>query len=290
MDAAASRSSTSESRLPLCSVGAVKIYFAGPLFTPYERSFIDECAAVLRADGFEVFVPHAHGLALKPVRPTEVSGVEFSCFRPTSISPRTLASMFRNTDAVPIAPKDNSDGAFGFFDDRTEVAKVVRVHLGERLFTPAPTARPAVKQTPPPGPTSPPVSVARPAPAPKPTPPPKPRKPHVLEPLIEALGHRVGKLGVGTFEWIIDEKSSDLVMFTWGQLVVGGENPRLRLLASELSAKSILVGPAIDAVAAHAVSVLNLALTEVTDANESHAIGVLLSTPPSGGPQRSRRS
>jgi nucleoside 2-deoxyribosyltransferase len=43
--------------------GVLKIYFAGPLFTPYERSFIDQCAAALRADGFEVFVPHEHELA-----------------------------------------------------------------------------------------------------------------------------------------------------------------------------------------------------------------------------------
>jgi nucleoside 2-deoxyribosyltransferase len=42
----------------------VKIYFAGPLFTPYERGFIDECAAQLRAAGFDVFVPHEHELAL----------------------------------------------------------------------------------------------------------------------------------------------------------------------------------------------------------------------------------
>ena len=42
----------------------MKIYFAGPLFTPYERSFIDECAAQLRAAGFDVFVPHEHVLAL----------------------------------------------------------------------------------------------------------------------------------------------------------------------------------------------------------------------------------
>jgi nucleoside 2-deoxyribosyltransferase len=41
----------------------VKIYFAGPLFTPYERGYIDECAARLRADGFDVFVPHEHELA-----------------------------------------------------------------------------------------------------------------------------------------------------------------------------------------------------------------------------------
>ena len=42
----------------------MKIYFAGPLFTPYERGYIDECAVQLRADGFEVFVPHEHELAL----------------------------------------------------------------------------------------------------------------------------------------------------------------------------------------------------------------------------------
>ena len=50
-------------RLRFCSVRALKLYFAGPLFTPYERSFIDDCAAVLRADGFEIFVPHEHELA-----------------------------------------------------------------------------------------------------------------------------------------------------------------------------------------------------------------------------------
>jgi hypothetical protein len=47
----------------MCSVRVLKIYFAGPLFTPYERAFIDDCAALLRADGFEVFVPHEHELA-----------------------------------------------------------------------------------------------------------------------------------------------------------------------------------------------------------------------------------
>lgn len=41
----------------------MRIYFAGPLFTPYEREFIDECAARLRDEGFDVFVPHEHELA-----------------------------------------------------------------------------------------------------------------------------------------------------------------------------------------------------------------------------------
>jgi hypothetical protein len=40
----------------------VLVYFAGPLFTEYERGFIGDCAERLRAEGFEVFVPHEHAL------------------------------------------------------------------------------------------------------------------------------------------------------------------------------------------------------------------------------------
>jgi nucleoside 2-deoxyribosyltransferase len=47
----------------------MRIYFAGPLFTPYERGYIDECAARLRADGFDVFVPHEHELAQSETTP-----------------------------------------------------------------------------------------------------------------------------------------------------------------------------------------------------------------------------
>jgi Nucleoside 2-deoxyribosyltransferase len=42
----------------------VRIYLAGPLFTPYERDFLSACAARLRAEGFDVFVPHEEALAL----------------------------------------------------------------------------------------------------------------------------------------------------------------------------------------------------------------------------------
>ena len=50
----------------------MRVYFAGPLFTPYERSFIDECAARLRAEGIEVFVPHENALALPDTRPATI--------------------------------------------------------------------------------------------------------------------------------------------------------------------------------------------------------------------------
>ena len=50
----------------------VRVYFAGPLFTPYERSFIDECAARLRAEGIEVFVPHENALAAGDTSPSTI--------------------------------------------------------------------------------------------------------------------------------------------------------------------------------------------------------------------------
>jgi nucleoside 2-deoxyribosyltransferase len=40
----------------------MRIYLAGPMFTPYERSFLADCATRLRAEGFDVFVPHEQGL------------------------------------------------------------------------------------------------------------------------------------------------------------------------------------------------------------------------------------
>jgi nucleoside 2-deoxyribosyltransferase len=50
----------------------MRVYFAGPLFTPYERSFIDECASRLRADGIEVFVPHENALAVADTSPATI--------------------------------------------------------------------------------------------------------------------------------------------------------------------------------------------------------------------------
>jgi nucleoside 2-deoxyribosyltransferase len=40
----------------------MRIYLAGSIFTPYERAFLSDCAERLRAEGFDVFVPHEQGL------------------------------------------------------------------------------------------------------------------------------------------------------------------------------------------------------------------------------------
>ena len=50
----------------------MRVYFSAPLFTPYERAFIDECAARLRAEGIEVFVPHENALASGDTSPATI--------------------------------------------------------------------------------------------------------------------------------------------------------------------------------------------------------------------------
>ncbi|HEY7208135.1 MAG TPA: nucleoside 2-deoxyribosyltransferase, partial [Gaiellaceae bacterium] len=47
-------------------------YLAAPLFTPYERAYVDEVAAALRSAGHEVFVPHENLLAAKDTTAADV--------------------------------------------------------------------------------------------------------------------------------------------------------------------------------------------------------------------------
>ena len=41
----------------------MQVYLAGPLFTPYERGYLSEVAAQIRAAGIDVFVPHEQEFA-----------------------------------------------------------------------------------------------------------------------------------------------------------------------------------------------------------------------------------
>jgi nucleoside 2-deoxyribosyltransferase len=54
----------------------MRVYLAASMFTPYERSFLDDCAGRLRAEGFEVFVPHEQGLVGRDATPEAVFTVD----------------------------------------------------------------------------------------------------------------------------------------------------------------------------------------------------------------------
>lgn len=54
----------------------MQVYLAGPLFTPYERRFLDEVAAAIRAAGIDVFVPHEQTPALEERTPATIWRVD----------------------------------------------------------------------------------------------------------------------------------------------------------------------------------------------------------------------
>ena len=60
------------------------VYLAGPLFTPYQRSFLDDLASRLRANGLEVFVPHEN-LLEGPLSPGLVFDTDIEGLRSAAI-------------------------------------------------------------------------------------------------------------------------------------------------------------------------------------------------------------
>ena len=56
----------------------MRVYFAGPLFTPYERTFIDECAGRLREAGIDVFVPHEEIVAGAETTAATVFAIDYA--------------------------------------------------------------------------------------------------------------------------------------------------------------------------------------------------------------------
>jgi nucleoside 2-deoxyribosyltransferase len=54
----------------------MRVYLAASMFTPYERAFLDDCAARLRAEHFEVFVPHEQGLSGRDATAEKIFAVD----------------------------------------------------------------------------------------------------------------------------------------------------------------------------------------------------------------------
>jgi nucleoside 2-deoxyribosyltransferase len=54
----------------------MRVYLAASMFTSYERAFLDDCAARLRAEGFDVFVPHEQGLSGRDATAEKIFAVD----------------------------------------------------------------------------------------------------------------------------------------------------------------------------------------------------------------------
>ena len=218
----------------------------------------------------------AHALALGTLRPTDARTVKLTCFSPRSLDARGVATLLHGSDPVHViaanAVPDPDPEVIELVDNRSLQSRVILQHLGERARRARSVRRPApVTVSPPPPTTTPP-----PSPSPRPQPAPRSEEPpHPLAALKDLLAQRIVELGLGRYDWVILERSTP--MFAYEQAVfVAGDNPRLRALAAALAANSPFAPAGVDVVVAHLATVLNRALTQITDASEAHALGVLL--------------
>jgi hypothetical protein len=225
----------------------------------------------------------AHALFIRTLRATDARGVELGCFSPRALDARALTSLFRREDTVMVikpnvAPDPNRE-TIEVIDDGSLLATTIINDLGSRIRRVRPTQnpRPVAEQ---------PVEVAKPLP---PKPKPKAEPPHPLRPLVVQMRARLAQLSIGGYQWSIIERHEPMFAYS-DEIEVAGNNVRLRALAAALLADSPIAKGGIDVVVAHLVTVLNVSLTQITDAGEAHALAVLLANQPSASRPRSHQS
>ena len=226
----------------------------------------------------------AHALAVRTVRGNDLRGVEFACFAPRPLDARALQALFKHTDDITLITPGmppNPDGDVELVDDGTELSRLLKAEFGTRIrrSRPAPRRRVSVDAKFDRGP----IDDAKPIPPAKPKPKPKaepPEPPHPLRHVVARLRARMRELSIAdTYTWRLTERAEPMFEFSDHELLVAGHNVRLTALAAALAAKSPWAASGVDVVVAHVVTVLNVALSHVTDANEAHALGVLLTSP-----------
>lgn len=213
-------------------------------------------------DGDLVASHVAHALALDRILTIDASELRFDCFRPAPLDANALSALLRGREAVQVVGLGDDPDLAGVIEDGSELARVVIAWLGER-------ARRGRPEQPRPRPPEPRPELTMPRPAPKPAP------VHPLQILVDVVHARLVDLGVPTPGCEIGDFDEPILHFQDG-LRFAGASHRLLAIANAMRAKSPWAPMAIDAVIAHAITVLNVALTDITDATETHVLEALL--------------
>jgi hypothetical protein len=207
----------------------------------------------------------AYGIARGHIGPSDARGLKLGCFRPRPLDAREWETLCWSMQRVQIiAPGAAADDPpdLSIVDDDSATARVVLAALGPRahrdLPTPLPSGRPERAAAP-----------LRDAPPVRPA--------HPLDPLLAAVSVRLQALGLALPRFrILDGATAPLAAYADGVVEFAGEHPQLIAITASLLARTPWSEAAVDALTAHVVTVLNVALTSVTDATEGHALAELL--------------
>jgi hypothetical protein len=232
---------------------------------------------VRRGDSADLAAAHvAYGLALERITPGEAPALRLTCFRPRPLDAAEWLELCRSLQRIPLVAPDAVADELSVTDDGSQLARVVLGVLGSRAYVdrpaPLPGARP--ERLAPPLHDAPPLP---PVPEPPPRPAPPPRPPHPLDPMVAAVGARLRELGIAPPPFaILEGTTAPAVRYEGDAICFAAGHPRLRAIAAACLAGSPWGTSAVDVLAAHVISVLNIALTSVTDATELHLLGNLL--------------
>lgn len=199
----------------------------------------------------------AFGLGTRRIPPEQALHARFECFRPRPLDARELVELLGAIHRVPIIDDGVATENISIVDDGSALAQVILNQLGPRARRERPLPMPAI-----------------PTPA-KPAPP--RREPHPLDVVVEALRTRLALAGIPVASFgIAPHKAAPMLELDDKLLVLAADHPRLRAIAAACVASTASADDAIAALTAHALTVLNVALTSITDPAEAAALGVLL--------------
>ncbi|MEO8700356.1 MAG: hypothetical protein ABI867_09945 [Kofleriaceae bacterium] len=221
--------------------------------------------ALMRSTGLEhdlVAAHVAHGLALGMIPPAAVS-ITFPCFQPTPLGGLELAAVLRGISTYRIVKSGETWPGAAAIDDGSELSRIVIATIGERGRRGRPPAPPPIPR---------PSRLSEPAPR---TPPPPPEPDHAIQNVVDAVAARLSALGVPMPEFRISARGLAIMQFS-GSLWFAGDDRRLLAIANALRTRSPWASLALDALVAHTITVLDVALVDVNAATTQHVLDSLL--------------
>jgi hypothetical protein len=211
----------------------------------------------------------AWGLARRLVVANDVREARFACFRPIAFDAEQLHDLFDGTREIDLVDPAESENRVAIVADGSETSRVIVNRLGWRavrggMRRPQPS-KPLPGVAPAPGPRVEPAYV----------PPPEPlAPPHPLQSLADEVADRLSVLGVAATGGVaIADRARPIAHHAYGKIELAGRDDRLIAIEAARVAGSPWAPAAIDALVAHVVTLLNVGLTEVTDAAEASALG-----------------
>ena len=223
----------------------------------------------------DVVAAHAAtALALKAISPADAGAMLFGSIRPEPLDAKGLVRMFESHEPVSILPLGELEAeliaadAEGVVEDGSELSQALIARLAARATRERKRRAPSLPPIPPP-------QIGLPTPRVEVPPPPKPEVVHPIQNVVDAVRARLIDQVAPQFDVRILDTTSPIIGFARA-LTFAGRDPRLHAISNALRANSPWAPLAIEALCAHAITVLDDAYSQVNQQTVRDVLADLL--------------